>query len=198
MINYIFGFFFVIGLVYSIATNRIDVTINALLSTPKEALFLFLDIYVSLIFWGGIIEICKQSGLLKIITNYISILIKPLFKKLDKESDAIQYMGVNIVSNLLSISSLGSSFGFKAMKELDKINNYNEVASDEMITFLLINSSGICLIPTIVMSVRNQFNSINSAIIMPYIIGVSTIVLVMSLIIDRIFLKYGKHKLLHN
>ena len=156
MINYIFGFIFIIGLVYSIATNRIDLTINALLETPKEALFLFLDIYVSLIFWGGIIEICKQSGLLKIITNYISILIKPLFKKLDKDSEAIQYMSVNIVSNLFSISSLGSSFGFKAMKELDKMNEYNEVASDEMITFLLINSSGICLISYRHYYCRNQ------------------------------------------
>ena len=163
-----------------------------------EALFLFLDIYVSLIFWGGIIEICKQSGLLKMITNYISVLIKPLFKKLDKNSEALQYMSVNIVSNLLSISSLGSSFGFKAMKELDKMNEYNEVASDEMITFLLINSSGICLIPTIVMSIRNQFESMDTAIIMPYIIGISTIVLIMSLIIDRIFINHGKHKLLYN
>ena len=116
-----------------------------------------------------------------------------MFKKLDKNSDALQYISVNIVSNLLSISSLGSSFGFKAMKELDKMNNYDPVASDEMITFLLINSSGICLIPTIVMSVRNQFNSMNSALIMPYVILVSFIVLIMSLTIDWMFRKNGKH-----
>ena len=100
MINYIFGFVFVIGLIYSIFTNRIDITINALLATPKEALYLFLDIYVSLIFWGGIIEICKSSGLLRIITNYITILIHPFFKKLDKNNEALQYISVNIVSNL--------------------------------------------------------------------------------------------------
>lgn len=193
MINYIFGFIFIIGLVYSIFTNRIDVTINALLETPKEALILFFDIYVALVFWGGIIEICKQSGLLKMMTNYISVLLHPLFKKLDKDSEALQYMGVNIVSNLLSISSLGSSFGFKAMKELDKMNDYDETASPEMITFLLINSSGICLIPTIVMSVRNQFESTNSAVIMPYVIGISFTVLTIQLLIDRMFRKNGKH-----
>ena len=193
MINYIFGFIFIIGLVYSIFTNRIDVTINALLETPKEALILFFDIYVALVFWGGIIEICKQSGLLKMMTNYISVLLHPLFKKLDKDSEALQYMGVNIVSNLLSISSLGSSFGFKAMKELDKMNDYDETASPEMITFLLINSSGICLIPTIVMSVRNQFESTNSAVMMPYVIGISFTVLTIQLLIDRMFRKNGKH-----
>jgi spore maturation protein A len=192
MINYIFGFIFIIGLVYAIITNRIDVTINALLQTPKEALLLFFDIYVALVFWGGIIEICKQSGLLKILTNYISVLLHPLFKKMDKTSEALQYMGVNIVSNLLSISSLGSSFGFKAMKELDRINNYDPVASDEMITFLLINSSGICIIPTIVMSVRNQFQSSNSAIIMPYVIFISFTVLVTQLLIDWMIRKNGK------
>ena len=192
MINYIFGFIFIIGLVYAIFTNRIDVTVNALLQTPKEALSLFFDIYVALVFWGGIIEICKQSGLLRIMTNYISILLHPLFKKMDKNSEALQYMGVNIVSNLLSISSLGSSFGFKAMKELDRINEYDPVASDEMITFLLINSSGICIIPTIVMSVRNQFESANSAIIMPYVIFISFTVLVIQLLIDRMIRKNGK------
>ena len=192
MINYIFGFIFIIGLVYAIITNRIDVTINALLQTPKEALLLFFDIYVALVFWGGIIEICKQSGLLKILTNYISVLLHPLFKKMDKNSEALQYMGVNIVSNLLSISSLGSSFGFKAMKELDRINNYDPVASDEMITFLLINSSGICIIPTIVMSVRNQFQSSNSAIIMPYVIFISFTVLLTQLLIDWMIRKNGK------
>ena len=192
MINYIFGFIFIIGLVYAIITNRIDVTINALLQTPKEALLLFFDIYVALVFWGGIIEICKQSVLLKILTNYISVLLHPLFKKMDKNSEALQYMGVNIVSNLLSISSLGSSFGFKAMKELDRINNYDPVASDEMITFLLINSSGICIIPTIVMSVRNQFQSSNSAIIMPYVIFISFTVLVTQLLIDWMIRKNGK------
>ena len=192
MINYIFGFIFIIGLVYAIITNRIDVTINTLLQTPKEALLLFFDIYVALVFWGGIIEICKQSGLLKILTNYISVLLHPLFKKMDKNSEALQYMGVNIVSNLLSISSLGSSFGFKAMKELDRINNYDPVASDEMITFLLINSSGICIIPTIVMSVRNQFQSSNSAIIMPYVIFISFTVLLTQLLIDWMIRKNGK------
>ena len=84
------------------------------------------------------------------------------------------------------------------MKELDKLNDYDIVASQEMITFLIINSSGICLIPTIVMSVRNQFDSMNSAVIMPYIIGISTTVLIISLLIDRMFIKHGKHKLLHN
>ena len=192
MINYIFGFIFIIGLVYAIITNRIDVTINTLLQTPKEALLLFFDIYVALVFWGGIIEICKQSGLLKILTNYISVLLHPLFKKMDKNSEALQYIGVNIVSNLLSISSLGSSFGFKAMKELDRINNYDPVASDEMITFLLINSSGICIIPTIVMSVRNQFQSSNSAIIMPYVIFISFTVLLTQLLIDWMIRKNGK------
>ena len=192
MINYIFGFIFIIGLVYAIITNRIDVTINALLQTPKEALLLFFDIYVALVFWGGIIEICKQSGLLKILTNYISVLLHPLFKKMDKNSEALQYIGVNIVSNLLSISSLGSSFGFKAMKELDRTNNYDPVASGEMITFLLINSSGICIIPTIVMSVRNQFQSSNSAIIMPYVIFISFTVLVTQLLIDWMIRKNGK------
>ena len=193
MINYIFGFIFILGILYSIISGRMDVTIKVLLETPKTALFLFFDIYAALIFWGGMIEIANQSGLLKIITNYISFFLRPFFKKLDPKSEALQYMSINIVSNLLSISSLGSSFGIKAIQELDKMNDYNETISEEMITFLLINSSGICVIPAVVMSVRNELASQQPTIIMPYIIVISSIVLIIMLLVDRVIRIHGKH-----
>ncbi len=192
MINGIFVVIFLVGLIYSCFTNRLDVVVEVVLGTPKSALLLFADIYALLIFWGGMLEICKQSGLLSLITNYISYILHPLFKKLDRKSEAMQYICLNLVANMLSMGSAATPFGLQAMKELDILNNHSKVASDEMITFLLLNTSGMCLIPTILISLRKQYGSTNPVSIIPYVIVVSVITTMVSIILDRLVLKHGK------
>lgn len=146
-----------------------------------------------MIFWGGMLEICKNSGLLQLITNYISYILHPFFKKLDRKSEAMQYMCLNLVANMLSMGSAATPFGLKAMKELDDLNGNSKTASDEMITFLLINTSGLCLIPTILISLRKQYGSSNPVSIIPYILVISTITTIVSILLDRLVRKFGKH-----
>lgn len=193
MINIIFIFIFLLGLIYGCFTNRVSLVIEAMLNTPKEALILFGDIYSLLIFWGGMLEICKNSGLLEVISNYVSFVLHPFFKKLDRKSDAMQYISLNIVANLLSMGSASTPFGLKAMKSLDELNGKKEEASEEMITFLLINTSGLCLIPTVLISIRKQYGSINPVSIIPYVLIVSSITTFFSLFMDMVVRKIGKH-----
>lgn len=193
MINYIFVFVFLVAIIYACLTKRVDVVVQVILDTPKSALILFADIYALLIFWGGMLEICKNSGLLALITNYVSYVVHPFFKKLDRKSEAMQYICLNIVANMLSMGSAATPFGLKAMKELDELNNHSEVASDEMITFLLINTSGLCMIPTILISLRKQYGSSNPVSIIPYIFVVSSIATIFSVLVDWLVRRRGKH-----
>lgn len=185
MINKIFIGIFFIGIVYSIFSNRQEVVIDVLLSSPKDAFYLFIDIYVLLIFWGGILEICKDSGLLKVLSSYIIFIIRPLFKRLNKDDEALQYISINFMANMLSMGSAATPFGLLAMKRLDEINNHSDIASDEMITFLLINTSGLCMIPTMLIAIRNQYHSTNAVQIIPYIIIISTICTILSIFLDK-------------
>jgi spore maturation protein A len=193
MANAIFIFIFVVGLVYGLATGRGDVILETLLKSPKNAFLIFIDIYTSLIFWGGILEICKRSGLLKIIGNITSFIIKPLFNNLEKDSLALQYISLNLVSNTLSMGSAATPFGMKAMDELKKLNNNSDIASNEMITFLLINVGGFCIIPTTIITILSKFNSSNPSYIIPFIILVSLICTMFSIILNRIIIYYEKH-----
>lgn len=193
MINIIFIVIFLIGIIYGCISGRIDVIVEVILGTPKNALLLFGDIYPLLIFWGGMLEICKNSGLLRVVTNYVSFIIHPLFKKLDPKSEAMQYISLNLVANMLSMGSAATPFGLRAMQELNELNNHSKVASNEMITFLLINTSGLCLIPTILISLRKQYGSSNPVSIIPYILIVSTITTVVSIVLDRLVQRFGKH-----
>lgn len=193
MINKIFLFIFLVGLVYAGCTNRASIVIEELLVAPKEAFLLFIDIYVLLIFWGGILEICKDSGLLKIISGYISFVIKPFFKKLNKDDEALQYISMNFMANMLSMGSAATPFGLLAMKRLHELNDYSDTASDEMITFLLINTSGLCLIPTMLIAIRSEYHSTNPVAIIPFIIVVSTICTILSILLDIGGRKFAKH-----
>ncbi|MGM9970223.1 MAG: spore maturation protein [Anaeroplasma sp.] len=190
MANKIFVGIMLVALGYAALTNRADAVIEEILSSPKDAFFVFIDIYALLIFWGGILRIIKDSGLLDVISKYISKLIHPLFKNLDVESDAMKYISMNFVANMLSMGSAATPFGLKAMEELNKINNNSDTASNEMVTFLLINTSGLCLIPTTLLSIRTQFGSENTVAIIPWIVLVSTICT-----ISAIFLDIGVRKL---
>lgn len=193
MINKIFIFIFLIGLIYAGCTNRSDVVVLELLSAPKEAFFLFIDIYVLLIFWGGILEMCKDSGLLKVLSRFIIFVIHPLFKNLDKDEEALQYISMNFMANMLSMGSAATPFGLLAMQKLHKLNGYSDTASNEMITFLLINTSGLCLIPTMLIAIRQEYHSSNPVMIIPYIIIVSSICTILSIIFDIGGRKLAKH-----
>ena len=108
MINIIFVLIFVIGLIYSIFSGRTSDVINVMLTSPKDAFFIFIDIYALLVFWGGVLEVCKESGLLKKITYFVTKAIHPLFKKIDINDEAMQFISMNF-----EFVFLDASFGKK-------------------------------------------------------------------------------------
>ena len=70
------------------------------------------------------------------------------------------------------------------MKRLDELNNHSDTASDEMITFLLINTAGFCLIPTTLIAIRTQYMSVNPVLIIPFILIISGICTILSISLD--------------
>ncbi|MBO5711755.1 MAG: hypothetical protein J6R47_02855 [Acholeplasmatales bacterium] len=193
MVNIIFLVVFLVGLVYGLASGRGELILNTILTAPKSALFVFIEIYALLLFWSGILEICKQSGLLKKISKIVSKIINPLFPNLKSDCLALQYISMNLVCNLFSLGSAATPFGLKAMDELSILNGNKATASNEMITFLCLNVSGVCLIPTTILAILNDNGSSNSARCIPYIIGTSLVSMFFAIILDKVFRKYGKH-----
>lgn len=184
MVNIIFLVIFILGLIYGLISGRQEAVVKAMLEGPKRAFYIFLEIYALLVFWGGILEICKDSGLLKKISKGISIIIHPLFKKLKKDDEALSYISLNFVANMVSMGSVATPFGLLAMKRLQELNDNKDVASDEMITFVLINTSGLCIIPTTLIALRMEAGSTNPAIVIPYVLFVSAICTISAILID--------------
>lgn len=186
MINYLWGIFIILGIIVSIIKGDGNLTNNLLTSGIKG-----IDMIISLIplmcLWLGIMKIADSSGLLNIISNKLSKVIRIIFPEIPKGDPAIAYISSNIVMNMLGLGNAATPFGIKAMTRLKELNNNSDVASRSMITFLVINTSSVTIIPTTVISLRIASGSNNPTEIMTACIITTFLSSFIGLLIDRLF-----------
>lgn len=124
--------------------------------------------------WLGIMKVAEEAGIIKIIARIVRPITKRLFPSIPKDHPAIGSMIMNISANMLGLSNAATPLGLKAMEELDKLNPQKGRATDDMITFLVINTSAITLIPATAIAIRASLGSGNpQQIILPSIIAAS-------------------------
>ena len=187
MINYIFGFFIIIGIIYCFLTGNTQVVNDSLLSSGSTAIDMIIKMLPLLCLWLGVMKIAEASGLLHQISIVFSKVLHPLFPDLKKRGDSISYIAPNIVMNMLGLGNAATPFGLKAFESMQKENPNKDTATRSMITFLVMNTASVTLIPTTVISFR-MLNGSNSP---TEIVGACMIATVLScvngLILDRIF-----------
>ena len=186
MINYIFGLFFIIGILYSVFRNNLSIG-NEMLLASKSGIDLILNIIPVICLWLGIMNIAKKSGLLDKIAKVLTPILKILFPEIPDNSPCFSYIGSNIIMNMLGLGNAATPFGLKAIKEMQELNNKKDTASRSMITFLVMNTASVTIMPTTIISLRIMYGSVNPEDIIPYIIITSTLSCIMGLLIDRLF-----------
>ena len=186
MINYIWGFFIVLGVLFSIINGSGSIT-NSMLSSGSKAIDMILGIVPLMCLWLGTMKIAEASGLLDIISNKLSKVVKILFPEIPEGDKAIGYISSNVVMNMLGLGNAATPFGLKAMSELKRLNNNSDVASRSMITFLVINTASVTIVPTTVISLRLANGSINPTEIVPVTIITTFLSTFLALLLDRLF-----------
>lgn len=187
MINYIFSLFIIIGIIYGITNNTISLVSSSIFESGSRAIELIISLVPLLCLWLGLMKIVEKSGLLDKISKMCSYIIRPIFPDINKNSESIFYISSNIVMNMLGLGNAATPFGLKAMESMQKENNNKDIASRSMITFLVINTASVTLIPTTVISIRAKYGNINPGNIIPASIIVTILSLFIGLVLDRIF-----------
>lgn len=185
IINYVFGSFFIIGILYSFFTNT-NIS-NEMLLASSKSIELILTMIPIMCLWLGIMSIAKKSGLLDKLAKLLTPLLKIIFPEIPKDHKAFSYISINIIMNMLGVGNAATPFGLKAMKELQELNNEKDTASRSMITFIVMNTAAVTIIPTTIISLRMLNKSINPMEIVPYIIITSTLSCIIGLILDRLY-----------
>lgn len=186
MINYIWGAFIVLGLIISIIKRDPNLT-NNLITSGTKGIDMIINLVPLMCLWLGTMKIAESSGLLNIISNKLSKIIRVIFPEIPKGDPAIAYISSNIVMNMLGLGNAATPFGIKAMTRLKELNNNSDVASRSMITFLVINTSSVTIIPTTVISLRIASGSNNPTEIMTACIITTFLSSFIGLLIDRLF-----------
>lgn len=186
MLNYIWFFFFAVAFIaalcQSIFGGNVEIwsnLMNCTFESSKKAFEICLGLTGVLTFWLGLMKIGEQAGLIAKVGKWISPLFSRIFPGIPKGHPASGSIVMNVSANILGLDNAATPMGLKAMKELQELNPKKDTASDAMIMFLVLNTSGLTIIPISVMMYRAEYNAaVPSDVFIPLLLATfcSTIV----------------------
>ena len=192
MINIIWLILISIGIIYGLFTNNLEVLNNTIVDSTKISLDMLIKIFPVIALWMGLTKIAEKSGLLNKLSLKLSPLLSKLFPEIPKGHESLGLMASNMISNIFGLGSAATPFGLKAMTSLQKVNKKKDTASRSMITFLVINTSGLTIIPTTIISLRMMHGSTNPTIIVFACILSTFFATLGGIVIDRILARRYK------
>ncbi|WP_308551629.1 nucleoside recognition domain-containing protein [uncultured Mediterranea sp.] len=166
VLNYIWVAFFVIAFIVALGklvfAGDMDIfteLVNATFDSSKSAFEISLGLTGILALWLGLMKIGEQSGLIGTLSRWLSPVFCRLFPDIPKGHPAMGSIFMNLSANMLGLDNAATPMGLKAMKELQELNPHKDTATNPMIMFLVINTSGLILIPVSIMVYRAQMGA---------------------------------------
>ena len=166
VLNYIWVAFF--GIAFLIAAGKLvfagdagvfPAIMDSTFSSAKTAFEISLGLTGVLSLWMGIMKIGEKGGVVHILARGLSPLFCKLFPDIPKNHPVIGNIFMNISANMLGLDNAATPMGLKAMKELQELNPKKDTATNPMIMFLVLNTSGLILIPVSIMMYRSQMGA---------------------------------------
>lgn len=159
MLNYIWSGIVIISIICSVILGNTQNLSKALIDSGASSIELILTMAGIMCLWSGIMKIAVESGFTNLIAKLFAPILRPLFPKLDKDSEAFQSITMNISANLLGLGNAATPFGLKAMEQLHTLNNKSDTASNEMVIFVVMNTASLQLLPTTLATLRQSYGS---------------------------------------
>ncbi len=170
VLNYIWIAFFLIA--FAVALVKLlffgDMQVftdimNSTYDTARTGFEISLGLTGVLSLWLGVMKIGERGGMVELFSRAVAPLFSRLFPDIPRNHPASGSMLMNISANMLGLDNAATPFGLKAMQQLQEINPQKEQASNPMIMFMILNASGLTLIPVTVMVYRAQMGAANPA-----------------------------------
>jgi len=179
--NVVFFILIVGSVLVATFNGRMPEVTTASIDSAKTAIELALRLAGQMTLWLGFMGILRESGVLASLVRALTPLTRRLFPEIPAHHPALSAMVMNFSTNILGLGNAATPFGLKAMHELNKLNAFQGVATNSMVLFLVINTSGLALLPLGVVAIRSSLGSVDAGgIILPSLIGtfVATLVAV--------------------
>lgn len=179
VLNYIWvGFFiiaFLIGIIRLVFLGDVEIfpaLFNSTLNMAKTGFEISLGLTGAMTLWLGLMKIGEKGGIVDVFYRLTGPLLRRIFPTLPADSKAFGPMIMNVSANMMGLDNAATPLGLNAMEEMQKHNKSNDTASDAQIMFLVLNTSGLTILPINVMVIRTQMGAADpSDIFIPILIA---------------------------
>lgn len=168
LLNYIWIGFLIIAFLMAAGTTLFtgdtgiwSEIMNASFSQAAFAFEISIGLTGILSLWMGIMKIGERGGVTTAMARMVSPFFSRLFPGIPKEHPSMGAIFMNVAANMLGLDNAATPMGLRAMQEMQTLNQKKDTATDAMIMFLVLNSSGLCLIPVSIMMYRAQGGASN-------------------------------------
>ena len=168
VLNYIWIAFFAIAFLVALGETLFDGNLaiwsqimEASFTSAEQAFKISIGLTGILSLWMGLMKIGERGGVIQFFGRLISPLFSRLFPGIPKGHPAMGSIFMNVSANMLGLDNAATPLGLKAMQELQSLNDKKDTATDAMLMFLVLNASGLCLIPIGLMMYRSQCGAAN-------------------------------------
>ena len=194
VLNYIWIAFFLIAfaialvrLIFMGDTEIFPAIMNSTFTTAKTAFEISLGLTGVLSLWMGILKIGEQGGVVNIVARMLAPVFSKIFPDIPKGHPVTGTMFMNFAANMLGLDNAATPMGLKAMQELQELNPHKETATNPMIMFLVLNTSGLTLIPMSVLVYRAQMGAAQPTDVFIPILLATTVATLAGLVITSIY-----------
>jgi spore maturation protein A len=194
VVNLLWAGMIVFAIIIAGINGKIDIITQSIFSSAEKAVGIALSLISVMAFWLGMMKIIEKSGFIRIIIFFLKPLAHWLFPGVPRNHKAMSTMLMNMSANLLGMGNAATPFGIKAMEELQKLNSKPDTATDDMCTFLAINTASLTLIPTTIIAIRSATGAQNPTDIIGTIIIATSCSTTAAVLIDRLFRYYNSWK----
>jgi len=167
MLNYIWFGLMAIALAVAIVTGRAAEVTKASVDSARTAVEISLGLVGIMTLWLGIMRVAEKAGLVSMLGRALRPFSRLLFPEIPPDHPAIGAMILNVAANMLGLSNAATPLGIKAMEELQTLNPEKDTASNAMVTFMALNTSGIQFIPATIIGVLAAAGSKSPTVIIP-------------------------------
>lgn len=176
----------IVGMAVAAATGRVEQVTEAVMASAQLAVETVIGFLGVTSLWLGLMKIAEEAGLVAAVARGLQPLMRRIFPTIPPGDPALGAVVMSVSANLLGVGPAATPLGLKAMQELQRINPHKHAASDAMVTFLALTTSGVTLVPATVIAVRAAAESANPAEIVGPTLLASTVATVTALAADRL------------
>ena len=193
MMSWIWFGLIAVSIICGIFTGKMNEVSKASIAGAGEAVALFLVLLATICLWSGLMKIADRAGITSVLQKALSPVTKRLFKDLKPGGSAMKAITMNIAANLLGLGNAATPLGLKAMKEMSAGAKDKKAATDSMVTFVVMNTASIQLIPTTIAAIRIRYGSLKPFDILPAMWFASAITLCFGIALSKMLAK-SQHK----